>query len=324
MKIKIIKKKLNTMLNNLVYEITQVDVLESNDRYYFLAQHNLNNTNILVTLTAPNGDIMNGADMFTVTSNNVVCELPEKSFVGKYILTIYYSTDSTAQLTKKKLFEQGTISPDRIDDYSDYRLAIGKSGMPTQNITIDDFKNGLADSGSLPYLSDNPSNWNFTTPELMAAQQKLNVYSKGVVDSMYDGTYPITGVIDSVSSFSKNTSTISGTVTFNNVITIGGVSCYFKIPLTSTEAQGEILVGTFTIDMLPHFNASSSFSPYAQALVFNSSNVLLGSAGCRIVSTYSNGTFNCMLYLNGYGTSGTARTAHLSIDFPIYVTSTNN
>lgn len=313
------------MLNNLVYEITQGDVLESNDRYYFLAQHNLNNTNILVTLTAPNGDIMNGADMFTVTSNNVVCELPEKLFVGKYILTIYYSTDSTAQLTKKKLFEQGTISPDRIDDFSDYRLAIGKAGMPTQNITIDDFKNGLADSGSLPYLSDNPSNWNFTLMEQIAAQQKLNVYSKGLVDNMYSGTYPITGIIDSVSSFSKNTANISGTVVFNNMITIGGVSCYFKIPFTATEAQGEVIVGTFTITMNSHYNGASSFTPFAQGMVFNSSNnVLLGCAGCRIASTYNNGVFTCTLYINGYGTSGNPRNVYLPIDFPIYVTSLNN
>ena len=312
------------MIANLQYEISSTDVLTSLGRTYYVATHNLGTTNLLITLVSPSGDVMNGNDMFSLTDNQVVVEIPSQSFSGKYKLYIYYNTGSTGNFTKKKLFEQSLIDYDDIADYGDYRIAVGKAGTPTKNVTIDDFKAGLADSQTLPYLSDDPNDWDFTLTERMAAQYKLNVYDKAITDSMYSGAYPVTGVIDSVSAFTKNSGNISGTVTFNNVISPAGVSMYFKVPLTATEGtSGEIAVGTFTITGNSHYVLATDFTPYAQAMIADTNGILKGIGAARISSSLSSNVFTCTFYLSASAVSG-AREAYVSLNFPVYVDQINS
>lgn len=313
------------MISSLTYDITPASVIVENGRSYYTATHNLGTKNVLVSMTSPDGDLMNGSDMFTLTDNSVTVEIPSESFTGVYTLYIYYTSDESQSLSKKRLFEQSLIDYDEIGSYGDYRIALGKPGSLTKNMTVDDFKAALADSQSLPYLSDDPSDWSFTVLEQATAQTKLNTYSKGLVDNMYSSIYPVTGVIDNVSSFTKNGTNISGTPTFNNVISPVGVSIYMSVPLTATEgSSGEKAIGSFTITGLSHFSLASNFTPYTQALVFNSNDVLVGTAGIRLGSTISSNVFTVTVYMNAGATYGNARTLQFSVDFPIYVSQINN
>ncbi len=64
------------MISSLTYDITPASVIVVNGRSYYTATHNLGTKNVLVSMTSPDGDLMNGSDMFTLTNDSVTVELP--------------------------------------------------------------------------------------------------------------------------------------------------------------------------------------------------------------------------------------------------------
>lgn len=312
------------MLKSIVYEIHSYDCQQLAGQTVFTAVHNLGTQNILCTLSDPDGEVMNGGNMFTLTDDTVTVNIAEAAFQGTYKFVIYYENGSS-QYSKKKLFEQPLISYSRINEFYDYRLAIGKEGAMTQNVTIGDFKNGIS-SSDLPYLSNNPADWNFTLTGQLAAQQKLDVYSKQLIDNMYSSAYPVTGVIDTISSFTRNTTGISTNPSFYNTVHPGGVHISMAVSATASElnAVTGINIGSFKITPLPSFGIDSNSGIYASGIVIDSDGVLRGI--CKVELNPFVNSDNDIIVPVLISTNGMsfAKTIYFSIDLPVTVTSVNS
>lgn len=312
------------MLKTIVYEIHPYDCQQLAGQTVFIAVHNLGTQNILCTLSDPNGEVMNGSNMFTLTDDTVTVNIAEATFQGTYKFVIYYENGSS-QYSKKKLFEQPLISYSRINEFYDYRLAIGKKGAMTQNVTIEDFKNGLS-SSNLPYLSNNPVNWNFTLVEQLAAQQKLNVYSKALIDNMYSSAYPVTGVIDTISSFTRNTTNISTDPSFSNTVHPGGVHISMAITATASELNTSTgtNIGSFKITPLSVFDIDSNSGIYASGMVIDGNGVLRGICKVELNPFVNSDNDIVVPVLISTNSMSFAKTIYFSIDLPVMVTSINS
>lgn len=310
------------MLKTLNYDINAYDCQTVDGITTYTANHGLGTKNILCTLIDPSGDVMNGSNMFTLTDNTVTVNIVSSSFNGTYKLSVYYE-DGSNSYNKKKLFEQALVSYDDLNQYGDYRVAIGKAESMTQNVTLTDFKNGMA-SQNLPYLSDNPSNWDLDLSEQLTAQNKLDVYSKTLVDNMYSSVYPVTGIIDSVSSFTRNTSNLSTDPTLTTVIHPSGVHITMVIAATAGELTGSgVNIGYFKINPLSTYNVDVNSDLYTSGLIVDGNNILQGTCIVDLNASVSSGSVTVPVLIST-DNANYNKTITFSVDIPLQVTSINS
>lgn len=309
------------MLNTLNYEIHSYDCQTVDGVTTYTANHGLGTKNILCTLIDPSGDVMNGSNMFTLTDNTVTVNIVSSSFNGSYKLSVYYE-DGSNNYNKKKLFEQALVPYNNLNQYGDYRVAIGKAESMTQNVTLNDFKNGMAGQ-NLPYLSDNPTNWDFDLSEKLMAQYKLDVYNKSLVDNMYSSVYPVTGIIDSISSFTRNTTTLSTDPTLTTVIHPSGVHITMVITATAGEIIGSgINIGYFKINPLSMYNVDVN-TIYTSGLIVDGNSILQGTCVVELNAFVSSGSVTVPVLISTNAAYAN-KTIIFSVDIPLQVTSINS
>lgn len=310
------------MLKTLNYDIHAYDCETLNGQTTYTANHGLGTTNILCTLVDPAGDILNGSNMFTLTDNSVTVNIVQPVFTGVYKLSIYYE-DGSSNYNKKKLFEQNLVSYDKLNQYSDWRVAIGKSEAMTQNVTLNDFKNGMAGQ-NLPYLSNNPANWSFTLMEQLTAQSKLDVYSQSLVDNMYSSVYPVTGIIDNVSSFTRNTTNLSNDPSVTTAIHPSGVHLSMIVYATGAELSTSTPtnIGSFTIEPLSAYSIASDSNIFTCGILVDNNNIIQGMAKIELTTSVVSGDVKVNVAIGTIWASS-AKTIYFSVDIPIEVTALN-
>lgn len=310
------------MLNTLNYEIHAYDCQTVDGITTYTANHGLGTKNILCTLIDPSGDIMNGSNMFTLTDNTVTVNIMSSAFNGSYKLSVYYE-DGSNNYNKKKLFEQALVPYDKLNQYGDYRLAIGKEESMTQNVTLNDFKNGMAGQ-NLPYLSDDPTNWDFTLTEQLMAQYKLDVYNKGLVDNMYSSVYPVTGIINNITSFTRNTTSLSTDPVLTTVIHPSGVHITMVITATAGELTGSgVNIGYFKINPYSMYNVKVNNDLYTAGLIVDGNDILQGTCVVDLNAFVSSGSVTVPVLITTNNASYN-KTITFSIDIPLQVTSINS
>jgi len=166
--------------------------------YFFDYRHNVNSDDILVGVFDENGKLMNSNGLYEKLDDNTLrIYFPTNYNITWNVYVFYEDGDILLTAPKKRLFEQDTISAADLNSYLDYRLAMGKEGKPTYNVTIEDFKSWCQQSidGSIYLLkSNNLSDLN----DVAAARNNLDVYSKASVDAIADDLVQASGNVNTV------------------------------------------------------------------------------------------------------------------------------
>lgn len=307
------------MIRSYEQKIYASDVLtDSTGRMYALVNNPSGTTNVVIGILDNLFDNYSTNNIYRVAGSMIELTMPSDNFVGFFTATVCYNDSSNSgQLRKKRLFEQTQLTPEELSEYDDYNIALGKEGYPTVNTSLDNLKSYLQSGGTYNYLSNNPLLWNFDATEKQTALAKLGTYSSTTVNSITSSLMPITGVIDSVSAFTKTN--ISNTPTFNNVISTGGVSCYFTFTVGATEVASYTKVGSFTITANSAYDISTAQYIAGTGLIYNSNNILLGMPNFMIQTSASDNVISVNVYLaDGVGGSG-SHTINASVEIPVYV-----
>lgn len=210
------------MIKSLTKTVDSSDIIVDNG-YYYDFYHNIGNLDYLTTVTDTNNEVRNTSCLFKKEDNYVRVFFPNNTFNGVWSISIYYEDGSSASnYPKKRLFEQSLVAEADLDNYADWRIALGGSGLPTWNMTLSLFKTycqATLDS-SLYLIKGN----NLSDVENKAtARQNLNVYSKSEVDTLIENLYSASGYVASVSSFNSSATPIDNPVTFIPSIDFAGV-----------------------------------------------------------------------------------------------------
>ena len=139
-----------------------------------LWNHNLNKSDLNPVWFDENGVEVGTEQAFEINDDNNITLNCNEAITGFHTLIIFYDAD-TPLITGRRLFELTGVD----DPADDFRFAIGKAGVPSVNITLEDLKALVAiSSGAL--LAINNLN---DLENAIVAQGNLDVYSRGYLNT---------------------------------------------------------------------------------------------------------------------------------------------
>ena len=262
------------MIKQKTYSFTSSNVVSSNNSYYVTIQHNIGNSNYIVSVIDNNGQIVNTSNLFTIGDNTLTIYVENDSISGVWTVNLYYDSDSDGYAFKR-LFEQPITSD--LNAALNYKFAFCDSNGVIKNITVSDLhyiiQNNL-DSNIYCLRSNNLSD----VSSVSSARANLNVYSKSEVDSIIGDMYPASGYISEITSFVPS-SGLSQIPT----VDIYGDFCGFDLNLNytvsdaveSTSGTG-INLGYF--DVIPVNGVTLTFNPtYSAMFIYYAGNEHIAS-----------------------------------------------
>lgn len=163
------------------YTFTNDDLIETGQygSYYLELVHNLNIDTPQVEWLDPQGNIRSHSGNVRVVDSNTVVIYTGGTITGTHKVNILQ--DKSNILQGRRLFDQELKEPNEVDPT--YRLAIGRPGFPTKNISIDDFSKTISTTlGSEYLLKDNNLS---DVADTEAALDNLDTYSKDYIDANF-------------------------------------------------------------------------------------------------------------------------------------------
>ena len=163
------------------YTFTNNDLIETGQygNYYLELVHNLNIDIPQVEWLDPNGNIRSHSGNVRVINANTVVIYTGGTITGTHKVNILQ--DKSNMLQGRRLFDQELKQPNDVDPT--YRLAIGRPGFATKNISISDFSKTISTTlGSEYLLKDNNLS---DVANLEAALDNLDTYSKDYIDANF-------------------------------------------------------------------------------------------------------------------------------------------
>lgn len=231
---------------NRVSKTIYADQIQYSDNigYYYDYAHNVGSDDILVGVFDNSGKLMNTNGLFEKIDDNTLRIFFPTNYGIQWTAYVFYE-DGDILLTapKKRLFEQDTINAADLNNYLDYRLAMGREGRPTYNVTLEDFKTwcqAQLDSSLYLLKANNLSDLN----DVAIARNNLDVYSKSDVDTMAGNLMSVGGFVDAVSSITPLGIVLT---TQNRIIDFGGVNIVVSFSISSTYSDSSV----FYIDLTP-------------------------------------------------------------------------
>lgn len=225
-------------------------VYSSDSGYTYTYNHSLGTGDYLVEVLDENNNTRNTSCLFRKENDYVQVSFPSNTFNGTWkILVIYEDGTTETNFPKKRLFEQTLVQENEIQNYGDWRLALGVVGQPTYNMTLNQFKTFCQTSldSSLYLLKSN----NLSDVDNVAtARQNLNVYSKQEVDNFVDNLYPASGYVDTISAFTSSGTPLDNPVTFIPVKDFSGFQCQMSFNTSLNSSISNRNIGSVTVTSL--------------------------------------------------------------------------
>ena len=163
------------------YDITNDDVQKTGEygEYYILITHNLDSLHPIVEWYDENSNIRSHTGNIRVIDQNSLVVYCGGEITGTHKVNIL--VDKSNMLKGRRLFDQPLTEPNMLDNT--YRIAIGRPGMETRNMTIGDFSSGVAQTIGSGFLMRDNNLSDLASVE--SARTNLNVYSKGEADTKF-------------------------------------------------------------------------------------------------------------------------------------------
>jgi hypothetical protein len=201
-------------------KITTFGNADLNVDYIFTWQHNLGTEQVVPLWIDSEGSVRNTPEAFTIVDADTVTLSVGGVITGEHSLIVMY--DNIVALQGRKLFALSEVT----DPATDMRVAIGKDGTLSVNITLADLIQFVTDNSEMLTISKINS---FSATDKTSLRDALQVYSQAIINTNFSRKY---------------TSTVNGALQTDNLTPYAPTSIYHPATVKHVQFGGSRSAGT--------------------------------------------------------------------------------